>query len=181
MEKNCATGCDWYSSIKEKKLSANSFKFLPKPLNSLFWISLTQSTPPYFDLFTPKWSCIFYSSIIVVLTPIVKTETENVSYFYFILLHLRYNLLFPLWPSKFIKCFITVEGFLVFHKIYFTSSQLEVYSYYRIMIHVFANIFIRYFAFLNWNKCPIHVALIHRIPKRKFKGRVCNYHWEMHV
>ena len=83
---------------------------------------------------------ILFSSIIVILTPIVKTETENVSYFYFILLHLRYNLLFPLWPSKFIKCCFTVEGFLVFHKIYFTSSQLEVYSYYRIMFHVFANI-----------------------------------------
>ena len=83
---------------------------------------------------------ILFSSIIVILTPIVKTETENVSYFYFILLHLRYNLLFPLWPSKFIKCCITVEGFLVFHKIYFTSSQLEVYSYCRIMFHVVANI-----------------------------------------
>merc|ERR1719411_751967 len=83
---------------------------------------------------------ILFSSIIVVLTPIVKTETENVSYFYFILLHLRYNLLFPLWPSKLIKCCITVEGFLVFHKIYFTSSQLEVYSYCRIMFHVVANI-----------------------------------------
>ena len=86
---------------------------------------------------------ILFSSIIVILTPIVKTETENVSYFYFILLHLRYNLLFPLWPSKFIKCCFTVEGFLVFHKIYFTSSQLEVYSYYRNMFHVFANVCIR--------------------------------------
>ena len=86
--------------------------------------------------------------------------------------------MFPLWPSKFIKCCFTFEGFLVFHKIYFTSSQLEVYSYYRNMFHVFANVFIRSFAFWNWNKCPIYFALIKRIPKRKLKGHVCNYHWK---
>ena len=40
----------------------------PSTINRHPWIFVlnksTQSTPPYFDLFTQKWSCIFYSSIV---------------------------------------------------------------------------------------------------------------------